>query len=91
MKDNNFWKKSELANQHVHVWWGMWSTIVVFSLHQCWIAFFTGLLVGVVVELLQWYGGADNYISRKWKDVIRDLFFWMYGGFLVYVAMWLLL
>jgi hypothetical protein len=84
----NFWNESEIKNQHVHAWWGFWSTFIVYCLYQNNIIVFTGLFIGIIIESLQWFGGADDYIERKWQDIIRDLCFWLFGGLLNYVVLY---
>ena len=85
----DFWSKKEISYQYVHFTnsalitiFGIWFYCSQ-NVSNVWMMFFvcSGFMVGVFVELYQWIK------SKKFFDMIRDLFFWLAGnivGYLIY-------
>ena len=71
---------NEIKNQHVHLFWGIMSTWFVNLFLHFGFAVFTGLLVGFIVEVLQYFF-ADNR-ELKLHDSILDLSFWTASSFI---------
>jgi len=71
---------NEIKNQHVHLFLGLMSAYFVNLWLPIYIAVFTGIIVGLLVEILQYFF-ADNR-ELKLADRILDLSFWFASGFI---------
>lgn len=74
-----FWTKKEISYQYVHFTNAMFITLLTTIICKTWYMVFTGLVVGLCVEVYQWIGG-----NHKVEDAIRDLIFWTIGGIFGY-------
>lgn len=86
-----FWGKKELSYQHVHMFYGFWIGFIVYNLsHNIYAPALCGLLCGMLMEAYQY----RKYIMalekpRTWKDSVRDLCFWIIGGCLNYILIFM--
>lgn len=84
-----FWGQKELSYQHVHMFYGLWLSFIVFKISGLIVApLFSGLFFGICMEAYQY----RKYIAgltmpSSWKDCIRDLCFWLLGGWLNYIIL----
>ena len=85
------WEKKELAYQHTHMFYGFWIGFFVYNfLPLVFIPVLCGFISGLLIEFYQY----RKYIialekSRTWKDSIRDLCFWIIGGCLNYIIIFM--
>ena len=89
--EKDFWNVKELAYQHTHMFYGFWiGYIVYFISHDLWMPVLCGILSGLCMELYQY----RKYLAsvewpRTWRDSIRDFCFWVIGGCLNYIIIFL--
>ena len=91
IESEGFWGKKELSYQHVHMFWSFWAGFIVYSIYPVmWIPALCGVFSGLLMELYQYrkYVAAVE-IPRAWLDSIRDLCFWIIGGCLNYIIIFL--
>jgi hypothetical protein len=88
---DGFWGKKELSYQHVHMFWSFWISFIVYNLsHSVYAPIMCGMLCGALMEAYQY----RKYIialekPRTWKDSLRDLCFWIIGGCLNYILIFM--
>lgn len=79
-----FWSRKEVSYQYVHFTNALFAAYLVAWLSNgAWYAIFTGLLIGVGVEVWQMLGKTNKL--AKMEDRIRDLFFWALGGIIGFI------
>ena len=82
----NFWSTEEIKNQFVHAGIAFFISIILFFIFSnFYISFISGFLSGLCVEIKQYFTN-DNH-DLKFADRIRDLFFWLIGGFLPFAIL----
>ncbi len=76
---------NEIKNQHVHLFWGIMLTWIAHFFLPVWAVVFTGLIVGLIVETIQFLF-IDN---REWKikDRILDESFWTISSPIYFLLM----
>lgn len=71
---------NEIKNQHVHLFWGLISCYF-FTLLFGFKFYFVPLIIGVLVELYQYFFKNEGL---KLKDRILDVTFWAFSGVIYY-------
>jgi len=70
---------NEIKNQHVHMFWALLITLILNKFGFFWV--WTGLCIGVVVELYQLVIKREGL---KISDRVLDLSFWFLGSIIAY-------
>ena len=86
-----FWNVKELAYQHTHMFYGFWISFFVYHfLPLVYIPVLCGFISGLLMELYQYRKYIKSAeIPRTWMDSIRDLCFWIIGGCLNYIIIFM--
>lgn len=91
IESEGFWGKKELSYQHVHMFWSFWISYLLYNIIPFgWVPFVCGLLCGMAMESYQHYKFMIAIkMFRSWTDSIRDLCFWIIGGCLNYIIIFM--
>lgn len=85
--ENDFWNQKELAYQHTHMFWSFWIAYVIYIfIPEIYIPVLIGALCGALMEGYQNFKYLRTWeVPKKWQDMIRDFIFWILGGCLNYI------
>ncbi len=88
---NKFWNVKELAYQHTHMFYGFWVSFFIYRFFPIiYLPVLCGFISGLLMEAYQYrkYIKALE-IPKSWLDSIRDLSFWIIGGCLNYILIFM--
>ena len=89
--EKDFWNVKELAYQHTHMFYGFWIAFFIYYFFPIiYLPVLCGAISGALMEAYQY----RKYIiamekPRTWKDSLRDLCFWIVGGCLDYIIIFM--
>jgi len=85
--ENKFWNVKEIAYQHVHMFYAFWISYIIFHcVRGIWTPVICGCILGLAMEAYQHMSYIqDEELPKDWVDSLRDLCFWIVGGCLNYI------